>query len=171
MKYFFEKWKRYVQEDKEGLQGNVTLYHFSRTNNPELLLDPRYFLAHRQHYTRNDYNVSDMPRIFFYTDLEQAEQQVKEGSTLYKVEVPSKFIYNLSEDPLKLKEKSISSYRVTPDYDRILRSLANKPRESKYGPPPESLLKQSKYKGAYYKTAGMNVVVWFEPIKVKKEQQ
>jgi len=170
MKDLFKKWKNFTLVESVGLSGNVTLYHFSGADEESLFLDPGYFLDKRQPYSRNDYNVSDMPRIFFYTNLDQAEDQVSQSATLYSVEVLASQIYNLSEDPLELKQKSISPYRVTPDYDRILRSLGNKPRQSKYGPPPESLLpKGSPYKGAYYNTSGLDIVVWFEPIEVRKE--
>jgi hypothetical protein len=171
MKDLFEKWKNFALLESVDLSGQVSLYHFSGADQDSLLLDPEYFIKQRQHYSRNDYNVSDMPRIFFYVDLEQAEDQVAQGSTLYSVEVPASQIYNLTEDPLGLKQKSISSYRVTPDYDRILRSLANRPRQSRYGAPPESLLPEgSPYRGAYYNTSGLDIVVWFEPVKVTRSQ-
>lgn len=171
MKDLFEKWKNFALLESVDLSGQVSLYHFSGADQDSLLLDPEYFIKQRQHYSRNDYNVSDMPRIFFYVDLEQAEGQVAQGSTLYSVEVPASQIYNLAEDPLGLKQKSISAYRVTPDYDRILRSLGDQPRQSNYGPPPESLLPEgSPYKGAYYNTSGLDIVVWFEPINVTRRQ-
>lgn len=167
----FKTWQRFILSESVSLSGDVTLYHFSQTDQDSLMLDPEYFIKQRAHYSRNDYNVSDMPRVFFYVNLDQAEDQVSQGATLYSVQVPGSQIYNLSEDPLNLKQKSISPYRVTADYDRILRSLANNPRQSKYGPPPESLLPEgSPYKGAYYNTSGLDIVVWFEPIKVTRSQ-
>ena len=171
MKKLFEKWSTFVLSEAVSLSGDVELYHFSKTNQDTLMLDPEYFLNQRAHYSRNDFTVSDMPRVFFYVDLSQGEEQVSQSATLYSVQVPGSQIYNLSEDPLNLKQKSISPYRVTADYDRILRSLANNPRQSKYGPPPESLLPEgSPYKGAYYNTSGLDIVVWFEPIKVTRSQ-
>lgn len=171
MKEFFDKLKIFSLNERVSLVGTVPLYHFSKTDEDSLTLDPEYFLKQRQHYSRNDYNISDMPRIFFYLNLDQAEGQVSQNATLYSAEVPGSQIYNLYEDPLGLKKKSISPYRVTPDYDRILRSLANKPRQSKYGDPPPSLLPEgSPYKGAYYNTSGLDIVVWFEPIKVTRRQ-
>jgi len=171
MKELFKKWKKFALAEDALPSGNIVLYHFSGTDTDSLLLDPEYFLKQRKHYSRNDYNVSDMPRIFFYTNIDQAEAQVKQGAALYSVEVPSSQVYNLAEDPLKLKQKSISAYRVAPDYDKILRSLGDKSRESKYGPPSESLLPEgSPYRGAYYNTSGLDIVIWFEPIKVTRRK-
>jgi hypothetical protein len=172
MKDLFKKWKNFTLLESVDLSGDVSLFHFSSADQESLMLDPEYFLKQRQHYSRNDYNVSDMPRIFFYTDRDQAEAQVAQGATLYSAVVPGSQIYNLAQDPLDLKQKSASVYRVTPDYDRILRSLGNRPRQSEYGAPPESLLSNaaSHFKGAYYNTSGLNIVVWFEPINVTRRQ-
>ena len=176
MKLLFKNWKKFLlQEDINDYvfsNENIKLYHFSKEQGDSLMLDPQYFLTKRQHYSRNDYRVSDMPRVFFYMKKEQAEEQVKQDSALYSATVPAEQIYDLTTDPLDLKNKSMSQFRVTPDYDRILRSLANKPRQSKYGSEPESLLspEESNYKGARYKTGDMDIVVWFEPIEVTKHK-
>ena len=120
MKHLYKKWRGFLLNESIGeysIGGRVRLYHYSKTSDAALKLDPEYFLTQRGHYSRNDYNVSDM----------------------------------------------------SPNIDRILRSLAGRPRKSLYGKPPESILPPDaqQYKGAYYKTGGMGVVVWFDPIEVR----
>ena len=172
MKQLLAEWRRYLLKESIGeysIGGMVRLYHYSKTDSDSVVLDPEYFLTKRGHYSRNDYNVSDMPRVFFYVDLDHAEDIVKQGASLFSVQVPADQIYDLTTDPLGLIQKSIPQYGVAPDVDRILRSLANRPRKSSYGTPPKSILPADAdtYKGVYYKTGGMGVVVWFEPIEVK----
>ena len=172
MKHFYEKWRDFLLKEsisEYSIGGRVRLYHYSKTGDDSLHLDPEYFLSKRGQYSRNDYNVSDMPRVFFYTDLDHAENIVKQGASLFSTQVPAEQIYDLATDPLGLIQKSIPQQGMAPDVDRILRSLANRPRKSLYGAPPESILPADAppYKGAYYKTGGMGVVIWFEKIEVR----
>jgi hypothetical protein len=174
MKLFFDRWREFLNEgnlDKHGVKGKIRLYHYSKIPEENLMLDPEYFLTHRHSYSRKDFNMSDMPRIFFYTNLDHAEAVVKQGSSLFTTFVPTNEIYDLASDPLELKQKSAPYPEIpVPDYDRILRSLANQPRTPKYGTASPSLLgpEQSTYRGAFYATGDMDVVVWFEPIEVEK---
>ena len=50
---------------------------------------------------------SDLPRVFFYANLDHAEEMVKQGATLYTVLVPVEEIYDLVQDRLGLIKKSI----------------------------------------------------------------
>ena len=172
MKTLFGKWRSFLLQEsisEYSIGGLVRLYHYSKTNTEKIQLDPEFFLTKRGHYSRNDYNVSDMPRVFFYVDLDHAEDIVKQGASLFSTQVPAKEIYDLTTDPLGLIEKSIPQQGMAPNVDKILRSLAGRPRKSLYGAPPKSILPADAgtYKGAYYKTGGMGVVVWFEPIEAE----
>ncbi len=173
MKHLFESWRSFLLTEALGdydVNGMTRLYHYSKSEDDRLTLDPEYFLQHRHSYSRRDYEASDLARVFFYTNLDHAERMVKEGSSLFTVFVPTSQIYDLVQDPLGLIKKSIVPGRVTPDVDAVLRSLAGTPRQSKYGPPPELLIEpgQSDYRGAFYRTGNMDIVVWFEPIEVEK---
>ena len=173
MKHLFESWRSFLLTeglDDYNVSGATRLFHYSKSDEQKLTLDPDYFLQHRHSYSRRDYEASDLPRVFFYTNLDHAERIVKDGSSLFTAFVPTDQIYDLSQDPLGLVKKSIVPGRVTPDVDAVLRSLAGTPRQSKYGPPPELLIEpgESKYRGAFYRTGNMDVVVWFEPIEVEK---
>ena len=172
MKDLFGKWRNFLLQEsinEYSIGGLVRLYHYSKAEGDSVQLDPEYFLTKRGHYSRNDYNVSDMPRVFFYVDLDHAEDIVKQGAKLFSVQVPADQIYDLTADPLGLIQKSIPQQGMAPNVDRILRSLGNRPRKSLYGAPPKSILPADAgtYKGAYYRTGGMGIVVWFEPIEAK----
>jgi len=176
MKKLLKKWKTYLLRESLNnydVGGTVKLYHYSRSNGEILMLDPEYFLTHRNPYSRKDYNTSDIPRVFFYVDPTHAEAIVKQDSFLYVTEVPIGDVYDLSEDPLDLLRKSAPYPEIpVPDHDRVLRSLAAKPRKVVYGTAPESLLEpdQGSYKGAFYRLQGMDIVVWFEPIEVQRTE-
>ncbi len=172
MKDLFENWRSFLLA--EGLSdynvsGVVRLFHYSKSEDESIVLDPEYFLNKRHSYSRKDYQASDLPRVFFYANLDHAEEMVKQGATLYTVLVPVEEIYDLVQDRLGLIKKSIVPGRVTPNVDLILRSLAGVPRQSKYGPPPELILSDDqRHSGAFYKTGNMDVVVWFKEIEVKR---
>ena len=113
MKHLYKKWRGFLLNESIGeysIGGRVRLYHYSKTSDAALKLDP-----------------------------------------------------------LGLIQRSIPQQGMSPNIDRILRSLAGRPRKSLYGKPPESILPPDaqQYKGAYYKTGGMGVVVWFDPIEVR----
>lgn len=159
-----KRWKSFLLQESIGdysINGMVRLYHYSRAAADSVELDPKRFLTHRGHYSRNDYNASDVPRVFFYVDLDHAERFIKQGAELFSAKVPAADIYDLTVDPLGLIEKSKPAPYVAPDMDYVLRALA---QSSENILPAEA----SAYRGAYYKTGGMGVVVWFEPIQVKK---
>ena len=171
MKSILKKWENFLlgeslNDYNQG--GMIRLYHFARSTEPKLLLDPEYSVTHANPYTRKDFNVSQIPRIYFYVNLEHAEEFVKQGAVPYSVVVPIKNIYDLSVDPLDLKAKS-SPYPGVPTvlYDKILRSLANKFPEHW---PEESLLEPGTppYAGVFYALENMDVVNWFEQIEVEK---
>ena len=176
MKGFSKSWKSFLLQEslnEYSIGGKIRLYHYSKTLGEDLVLDPEYFLSHRSSYSRKDHNTSDMPRVFFYTNLDHAEAAIKNGASLFTTFVSINDIYDLVGDPYGLKRKSAPYPDLEfpiPDYDRVLRSLAENPRKVKYGEPSKSLLEpgQGPYKGVFYTVGSMDVVTWFEPIKVEK---
>jgi hypothetical protein len=142
MKKLFENWRHYASD-------TVRLYHFSSADEPVLMLDPKYFLTHRQGYSRRDYQMSGYPRTFFYVDLNDAERLVSSTKKLYHVDVPSQKIYDMMEDSGDLKSMSKGPYDIGLDYDKLFQNIVD-----------------NGYIGAYYKTNAMEVVVLFEPIEV-----
>lgn len=175
MKNILSKWRSFLLTEELGAyakeQGQVTLYHYSQANEETLTLDPERFLEHNQ-YSRNDFNSSSLPRVFFYVDLEHAEAMVKQGATLYTTQVSAEDIYDMSIDDLDLKKKAMRypGIAASIDFDWLLRSLA--------GAIPEHWTSKSilpegtpPYKGAFYTLRNMDVVVWFHPIEVRRASE
>ena len=147
MKKLFENWRHYASD-------TVRLYHFSSTDAPVLILDPKYFLTHRQSYSRKDYQTSAYPRTFFYVDLNDAEKLVSSTKKLYHVDVPSQKIYDMMEDSDELKSNSKGPYDIGLDYDKLFQNIVD-----------------NGHIGAYYKINAMEVVVLFEPIEVAMSEE
>jgi len=126
----------------------MRLYHFSDKNNLKSL-DPNEF--GKNSFTKSDRKISDVPRVFFYTDPSQKESFFKTPSIfLYSTEVNKDLIYDLSEDKENLKNKFLSKRK---DIDALLKHLASN---------------NCQYKGLKYKTPQFDVVIWFEEINVTK---
>ena len=172
MKSLLSGWKNFVIREElsdYSIDEKIRLYHYARSTAPSLVLDPEYFLAKGSSYTRDDFNTSQLPRVFFYTDLDHAEKMVQQEATLYSTTVYASDIYDLQTDPFSLKEKGMRypGIPVSIDYDWILRSLANKipPHwESKTLLPSGA----APYSGVFYALPRMDIVVWFKPIEVEK---
>lgn len=126
----------------------MTLYHFTPQQNilgkswppKEILLTPKHFGKHQ--WTRGDAEVSKTPRIFFYATLKNYEANRFSSHTLFTAKVDKSEVYDLSKDPDGLKSKF-------DNFNSIFRQVIRKG-----------------YNGAMYKVNGMNIVVWFKPIKV-----
>jgi len=176
MKELLKSWKKYlIQESYEHhiVNGKMRLYHYANEDEDSLMLDPEYFLSNRSAFTRNDFNTSRFPRVFFYANLDHAEPMIKSGRILYTTFVDANKIYDLDKDPEDLVRKSRSYPEIarSANYDNVLRSIAGKPKIYKSGGKDKVLRDpgQDPYTGAYYEFAsGMSVVVWFEPIEVHK---
>ena len=145
MKQIIESWR--------GFAGATTkLYHYSELDDNSSVLDPQHFLTHRNPYTRRDYATSGFPRIFFYTDLDNVEEQIASGRNLYYAEVPTQQIYDIIADPDNLKDMSKGPYGLSLIFDKLFQNIVDQG-----------------YKGAYYNIGNdAGVVVWFEPISVTK---
>jgi len=172
MKRFLSEWRNFVVREAlsdYSIDEDIRLYHYARSDENRLTLDPEYFLSKGSAYTRNDFNRSQLPRVFFYTDLDHAEAIVKQDATLYSTTVPASQIYDLQTDPLSLAEKAIRypGIAASLDYDLLLRSLAGifpSSWKTKTLLPPDA----APYNGVFYSLARMDVVVWFRPIEVER---
>jgi hypothetical protein len=142
----------------------IQLFHFSKANKPKFILDPQMFLKLRNAHSRNDWNISNLPRVFFYTNLDHKESFFENSQyNLYSVDVEPDEIYDLTKDESKLVLQSIGKYSSSPDLDKVLKTLANHT-----GPQAIKNALDRSYKGVYYlTTGGMEVVAWFEEIEVE----
>jgi hypothetical protein len=164
LKEFIQQVARtYLREDIGT--GVTTLYHYSRSANDTLLLDPERVGSNP--HSKREMNTSDVPRVFFYTDPKQREQELFGAShNLFIAKVPSEQIYDLKQDPLKLFQ----------EYGRhgiheILMFLSGWTRKTgKWLKLPSDQKHNSvqNIKGAMYDLGRFKVVIWFEPIIVKK---
>ena len=147
MKLLLENWRKYIDGN------SIRLYHYSRFDKESVVLDPQYFLSHRNPYSKRDYAVSAYPRVFFYTDPENIEQQVSAGRNLFYVDVDSSAVYDINRDSEGLKDISKGPYGFTLNFDELFENIVDKG-----------------YSGAYYtiENGRIGVVVWFRPIEVKK---
>jgi len=179
MKDLLQNWKKFlIQESLEAhnVNGKVRVYHYSQSKDDTLTLDPEYFLAGRSEFTRNDFQASDLPRVFFYTNLDHAESIVKQGRTLFTTFVDTNKVYDMTKDPENLRKdarrwptnfrgEKIKTGPAPLDIDLYLRSVAQKPASGMELVP---LKNEEAYSGVFYKTGNMDLIAWFEPIEVRK---
>jgi hypothetical protein len=146
MKLIFESWRKYSN-------GDARLYHYSSFDGEGFTLDPQYFLSKRNPYSKRDYAVSAYPRVFFYSDLDNVEEQVASGRNLFYTDVSSESVYDIMQDPEGLKSKSRGPYGLSLNFDELFQNIVDKG-----------------YDGAYYtiEDGKTGVVVWFKPIQVQK---
>ena len=169
MKTILEGFHRYINEAEfsEYTQGNnIILYHYMK--NPRfgkeieetIVVDPKYFTdpKTRSHYSRQEYEVSSVPRTFWYVDIKQRERQVSQGSTLYTAKISADKVYDLRADPEGYKAAArhpVYGLRKGVEWDTLLEKI----RED--------------YEGVFY-GGSFDVVSLFVPYtasKVSREEQ
>ena len=154
MKKMIDLFKNYLLEADMShyeLSGKITLYHYARSEEEEIFLDPARF--GESSFSKREKETSRVPRVFFYVDLAQRERYISSGRSLYKVEVNTSDIYNLKEDPsgyVELVRHPTYGLRKQIEWDNLL----NKIKEN--------------YLGVYYSVPNMDVVAWFENISIPK---
>ena len=157
MRFLVEKFKSFITEqrarkDEYDQNGIMKLFHYSNPDEDSLVLDPKYGA---QSYSRNDYIVSDVPRVFFYVDLRDKERYFF-NSKLFTVDVPSNRVYDLTADEEGYIEKvrhPIYGLRDRMEWNTLLETI----RED--------------YDGVFYDTGRIKIVIWFHPIEVKRVSQ
>jgi hypothetical protein len=150
-----KEWKEFLSEGELAsylADGAVSLYHYSSTDADELVLDPNYFLSHRNSFSRREYERSQVPRTFFYVNLDESETILKHQK-LYETKVAGEKIYNLYKDPEKILKASRQPGAYFVDYNKAFNTI------------------KENYEGVYYKTPGFDVVAWFKPIKVQRARE
>ena len=167
MKKLIRNFRKYLTEgqvEDYDENGMMTLYHFSEAQDDSMVLDPEYFLSNRKSFTRNDFQASNLPRIFFYVNLDHAENIVKQGRTLYSTVVDASKVYDMAKDPMGFKDEA----RNWP------RNIYGEPIKTAPAPLNMDLLLRGvadNFPGAFYETSTMDVVVWFEPIEVYRVKE
>jgi hypothetical protein len=115
------------------------LYHF--TDKKINCIDPKFF--GKNYYTKNDQNVSNVKRSFFY-DKNKAQEFLLQGALYcYKIKIDKNKIYDLTKDKKNILKKC--NY----DIDKTLKTI------------------KKMYIGAYYNN-GFNCYILFNKIKLLK---
>ena len=156
MKNYKKGLKKFLMERKlEDYSDSAVLklYHFASVDNDSLTLDPEHFLSGRSTFSKREYEKSQVPRTFFYLDLDHAEKIVKSGRTLYTASVPSALVYDLSQDPQDIIKNSVQPGAFFVNYNTVFETI------------------KENYKGVFYKLPNFDVVAWFEPIEVHKQKE
>lgn len=139
---------------------NHLLFHYTYLNANSCELNPANFGSNP--YTKRDKSVSEVPRVFFYTDVTQKENNFTNTHQLYTAEVSSDNIYDLVSDPLKLKDKFRNEIgRV--DLDELMKFVSGWRMKSSGWEKTGTPIAQ----GLFY-NAGFDVVIWFSKIVVDK---
>jgi len=161
MKKILKRFKSFLTEgvlEDYNNQGTMTLYHYGKSPEEELVLDPEYFISNTSMHTRKEKEVSDVPRVFFYADKDNTEMIVARdfNRKLFKTQVPYAEVYDLKKDPEEyIKEVRHPTYglRKGIEWNDLL-----------------NLIKEN-YNGVFYSIGKPDVVAWFKPIKVYRVEE
>jgi len=137
-------------------KGKVLLYHYAPVEESEIEIDPAHF--GKQRYSRREKEKSTYPRSFFYVSLDQAEGEVKSGKHLFTLEIPTNMLYSIKNDPDGLIDSirhPTYGFRNDMEWTKLFKTIHQ----------------EKGYKGAYYSTPRMDLVVLFEPVKAQKMEQ
>lgn len=150
------------------MEGEVQLYHYTKNDlGDKTVLSPEESVAHRVSWSMREYKRSDVPRVFYYTNLENTERSIVSlskylytgfvnGSDIIKV---SNAIINYRKNPEELELQFPDVYHSVKEF--VDRGSSN------YDILFENVKKY--FKGAYYKFEnGMEVVNLFQPLEVFK---
>jgi len=134
--------------------GKVTLYHYAPVETDKIEVDPSLF--GKQSYSKREKERSSYPRSFFYVNLDQAESQVKQGNTLFTLDIPTNKLYSIKSDPegiMKSLRHPVYGFRNDIEWTELFKTI------------------HEDYLGAYYSTPSMDLVVLFEPVKANKMEK
>ena len=158
MKSFEQNFREFLIEaelNQYAAGGDINLYHY--TNHPEdsVVLDPKYFAdrATRSTFSRNEYEISQVPRTFYYVDPKQRETFFGAWVPLFTTKVPASRIYDFKNDPQGYKEKNrhpVYGLRKGEEWNTLLEDI----RED--------------YDVIFYSTNNFDVVALFHPTEVNK---
>tara|TARA_Y100000034_G_C6832811_1_gene376084 strand:- start:622 stop:1053 length:432 start_codon:yes stop_codon:yes gene_type:complete len=141
----------------------MKLYHYSKQDAEELILDPKRFLTAHAPYSKREYRTSHVPRTFYYLDPEQKEMWFMGGVPLYEGTYPDSKIYNLIEDSEDfIGQTKKENYNIL-NHDLLLRKISGWVYKNR-----ELVRLDTPYDGVYYKISGRDIVAMFVPLKVKR---
>ena len=155
MKKLFENFKNFLTEAAladYNDNGTMTLYHYGKSESDTITLDPAYFVSNTSRHSRKEFEVSDVPRVFFYADKNKTEEIIKRdyGRKLFKVEVPHSEVYDLKRDPegfIQQVKDPMFGLRKGMEWNDLL-----------------NLIKEN-YNGVFYSIGEPDIVAWFNPIE------
>lgn len=150
------------------LDGEVQLYHYTLKDlGDTVILSPEETVQRRSSWSMREYRRSDVPRVFYYVNLEKTEKDIVSMS---------KFLYTGFVDGLDILKvnEAIAEYQKNPEeLLNISPSAFSAVKDfmDKGGINHDLLLESIKkfFKGAYYLFPdGTEVVIMFYPLKTYK---
>ena len=161
MKNLLENFTKFLSESALGdfdVGGEINLYHYAPVDVDEVELDPEYFLSNTSGHSRNEKEVSNVPRSFFYTDLNKVEHQIARAYNrkLYQTAVPTSKVYDLRKDPdgfIQQVKHPVFGLRKGMEWNNLLNAI------------------KEEYDGVFYNMGNnIGIVAWFYPIKVQRAE-
>lgn len=148
----------------------ITGYHYSKMDlGNDTILEPKKSFKNKNLFSKNDYMLSTVPRVWYYVDLKKIEMSVK-SNFLYKAKLDGHKIVNLPSaldmyyhDPNDLRINYVNTYTV-------LKKSHNSYNNIDYNKLMKNLIKYN-FDGAYYETGGIPMIIMFVPVKVKKTKK
>lgn len=150
------------------MEGEVQLYHYTKTDlGDKTILSPEESFANRLPWSMREYKRSDVPRVFYYTNLEKTEHSIVSLSKfLYTGFVNGSDIIKVSNAIIDYRKNTQELELQFPDVYHSVKEFVDK-GSMNYDILFESVKKY--FKGAYYKFEnGMEVVILFQPLEVYK---
>ena len=152
-------------KEEVTLSGSVKLYHYMQNDmGDEIILDPEIAIKNKSFWTTNDYKISDVPRVFYYTDLNKTERMVQ-TKNLYIGEVDGSNILNLTDSVKEYLNNPSSLEAKNKDVFNMIKHSMNYNALN-----IDSLLRMAKQKfiGVFYDKGNLPIVNLFVPLTVKK---
>ncbi len=161
MKEILKKFKNLlIESDLLGYTsgGMITVYHYSKSPEKELVLNPKYFISNTSYHSRREKETSTVPRVFFYTDPNKTEAIIARDPSrkLFSTQVPASKVYNIAKDPegfIKKVRHPVFGLRKGMEWNDLLNSI------------------KEKYDGVFYSIGTPDVIAWFRPIKVYRTEE
>jgi hypothetical protein len=164
--------KSYHNEEERGnplpftLQGKIPLYHYTTEDFGDIaILDPIEAKKRFNYYSLNDYKRTDVPRIFYYTDLAQTEKMItKHAKSLYMTYADGDRIFDINEAIFYYRNNQSSLKQLSPKIYEIIDTFIKMG-----GMNYQYLFEKIKehYDGIYY-VSSFPIVNMFIPLEVKK---
>lgn len=150
------------------LDGEVQLYHYTKTDlGDKTILSPEETINNRLSWSMREYKRSDVPRVFYYVNLEKTEHSIVSlSSYLYTGFVNGSDIIKITDAILAYRKNPQELERLYPDAYNSIKEFIDK-GSLNYDILFENIKKY--FQGAYYQFEnGIEVVILFQPLKVFK---